>query len=334
MPFTLQIKTKLITSKNYNPYENLALEEYLLENIQDNEVILYLWQNQNTIVIGKNQNPWKECRVSVVEKDQVSIARRLSGGGAVFHDLGNLNFTFIMREEHYDLDKQLKVIIKAVQSLGIKAAFTGKNDITVEGKKFSGNAFYFDGVGAYHHGTILVNTDLTALGSYLQVSKEKMQSKGIDSARSRVVNLIDLNPEITIAKVSQALIDSFQEVYGSTPAQLEYPNPVDLEQSKIKNASWDWLFSQSPKFEMQFEKRFDFGHIELLFSLKDSVIQRVFIYSDAVMIDILTQIKDVLVGVRFRHKDITQALSFITFNSPEEENMINQIHEWLKAKDF
>lgn len=334
VPFTLQIKTILIHANSYDPYENLALEEYLLSKVQDKEIILYLWQNQNTIVIGKNQNPWKECRVSVAQKKGVSIARRLSGGGAVFHDLGNLNFTFIMKEEHYDLDKQLKVIIEAVQNLGINAAFTGKNDITVDGKKFSGNAFYFDGRAAYHHGTILVNTDLTALGGYLQVSQEKMQSKGISSTKSRVTNLIELNPHITIERVSQALVASFGHVYGRVPQLMDCPQPIDLQASIRKNKSWEWLFSQTPKFDLQLEKRFDFGNIELLFLLQDSLIKEVFIYSDAVMVDILDQIQKILIGVRFHMHDINKALQLVSVKNPAQEQMITQIRQWLSTIEF
>lgn len=334
MPFILQIKTKLITSTSYNPYENLALEEYLLNNVQDGEVILYLWQNENTIVIGKNQNPWKECRVSLVEKDGVRIARRLSGGGAVFHDLGNLNFTFIMKEALYDLDKQLETIISAAQSLGINAAFTGKNDITVDGKKFSGNAFYFSDEGSYHHGTILVKTDLRALGNYLQVSKEKMMSKGIDSVKSRVVNLVDLNPHITISKMSHALVKSFETIYKNPVEVIPFPGEKALQEKKERNASWEWLFSQTPKFDVKFEKRFDFGNLELLFSLKDSKIQKVDIYSDAVLTGVLETIKKLLVGVRFNAQEISQRLDRVDHNTDEEKKMITQIKQWIRTKEL
>lgn len=330
----MQIKTKLIISNSYDPYENLALEEYLLENVQDREVILYLWQNKNTIVIGKNQNPWKECRVSLAQKDGISIARRLSGGGAVFHDLGNLNFTFIMRENLYNLEKQLQTIINAVRSLGINAVFKGKNDIVVNDQKFSGNAFYFSDGKAYHHGTILVDTDMTALGSYLQVSKEKMRSKGIASIESRVVNLVDLNSEITISKVKQVLIESFELIYGHTVEIIEHPGIEALQESISKNMSWDWCFGQTPKFDMKLEKRFDFGEIELLFFLKNSKIEKVEIYSDAVMTHVLEEIKKSLVGIDFDVMQISQNLATISVKTLKEEDMISQIQQWIKTKIF
>jgi len=330
----LQIKTKLIISSSNNPYENLALEEYLFDNVQESEVILYLWQNQHTIVIGKNQNPWKECRVSLAEKDGIFIARRLSGGGAVFHDLGNLNFTFIMKEELYSLEKQLKTIIDAVKRLGINAAFKGKNDIVVKDQKFSGNAFYFSDGKAYHHGTILIDTNMNALGRYLQVTKEKMRSQGIVSIESRVINLVDLNSEITIYKVRQALIESFEQIYGHAVEMIESPKVEVLQDNILKNMSWDWRFGQSPKFDIRFEKRFNFGDIELLFSLKNSKIEKVEIYSDTVMIYILEEIKKILVGVNFDMIHISQKLSDISFKTLEEKDMIGQMRQWIETKVF
>ena len=134
-----------IETDNTHPYKNLAVEEYLLLHCRENECILYLWQNQNTVVAGRNQNVWKECLVSRLEEDNGHIVRRLSGGGAVYHDLGNLNFTFLVRKENYDVSKQLDVILKAVQKLGIAAEKSGRNDILADGRKFSGNAFYEKG---------------------------------------------------------------------------------------------------------------------------------------------------------------------------------------------
>ena len=196
-----------------DPYENLALEQTLLERVREQECILYLWQNARTVVIGRNQNPWKECRTALLEEEGGHLARRLSGGGAVFHDLGNLNFTFLMREADYDLDRQLTVIETACRSLGIPVERSGRNDLLADGRKFSGNAFYHHNGRAYHHGTLMVDVDLEMVQRYLSPSKAKLAAKGVDSVRSRVVNLREFVPTLTVRQLSDALTAAFAEVY-------------------------------------------------------------------------------------------------------------------------
>ena len=204
----------LYESSGYDPHRNLAIEQHLLEQVKPGQCILYLWQNQNTVVIGRNQNAWKECRTSLLEEEGGHLARRLSGGGAVFHDLGNLNFTFLVSRADYDLDRQFSVIQEAVRSFGIPAEKSGRNDVLSAGRKFSGNAFYRNGTQAYHHGTLLVDVDMQKMGRYLNPSKAKLQSKGVDSVRSRVVNLKEMNPEVTIESLKAAMGQAFSKVYS------------------------------------------------------------------------------------------------------------------------
>ena len=173
----------ILYTDTFDPWLNLSVEEQLLNSVKPGQFILYLWQNHNTVVIGKNQNAWRECKTELLENEGGKLARRLSGGGAVFHDIGNLNFTFVVDRENYDLTKQVSVILNAVNSLGINAEMNGRNDLTVDKRKFSGNAFCFRKHGAYHHGTVLVNADMSKMARYLQVSKEKILSKGIQSVQ-------------------------------------------------------------------------------------------------------------------------------------------------------
>ena len=210
----MSIRTKLFISKSTNPWFNLAYEEQLVGEVAEDEIYLYLWQNQHTVVIGKHQNPWREVLVSELEADGGKVARRLSGGGAVYHDLGNVNFTFVMHKKHEDLHRQLKVILDGVKALGIDAEFSGRNDILAEGRKFSGNAFYHGKTNYYHHGTILVDVDMTKLGRYLNVSMKKLNAKGVQSVKSRVINLKELNPELTIGSVMMAVGEAFESEYG------------------------------------------------------------------------------------------------------------------------
>lgn len=182
-----------------------AVEEYLFFHCQKEECILYLWQNQHTVVIGRNQNAWAECLTEKLENEGGYLARRLSGGGAVYHDLGNLNFTFLVNKENYNVDRQLEVIQKAVAKFGVCTEKSGRNDILINGRKFSGNAFYKEGSRCYHHGTIMLDVKLDEMSKYLTVSKEKLQSKGVNSVKSRVVNIKELVPDITVDRMKEAL---------------------------------------------------------------------------------------------------------------------------------
>lgn len=205
---------KIVRGDGFNPYYNLAQEEYLTTTVNKGELIIYLWQNKHTIVIGRNQNAWQECHVEKFIQDGGKIARRLSGGGAVYHDLGNLNFTFCVRKEDYDIDRQLSVILTAVQALGIKAEKTGRNDITIEQKKFSGNAFYKQGDFCYHHGTLLLSVDSEQMLKFLNVDKAKLQSKGVDSVKSRVINLKEYNANITVESMCKQIKISAEKIYN------------------------------------------------------------------------------------------------------------------------
>ena len=198
-----------IAAEGTDPYENLALEAYLLERVPPGECILYLWQNQRTVVIGRNQHASNECRIQALEADGGHLVRRLSGGGAVYHDLGNLNFTFLTVRRDYDVARQTETILQAVRALGIPAEKNGRNDLTAAGGKFSGHAYYQTGEQCYHHGTLMVSVDLSPLAAYLQVSPLKLEAKGVKSVRARVVNLTQFRPELTIAQLRQALVEAF-----------------------------------------------------------------------------------------------------------------------------
>lgn len=283
-----------IQSESFNPYENLALEEQLLEDCHPDECILYLWQNKKTVVIGKNQNPWKECRVERLEADGGFIARRLSGGGAVYHDTGNLNFTFIVRKDNYNLDRQLQVILNATNSLGITATRSGRNDILADGKKFSGNAFYKKGDCYYHHGTLMVDVDTVELSKYLTVSDTKLKSKGVDSVKSRVTNLRALNPDISIESLKQALIHAFRSVYD---VELKQRFPESLDHNSIDRkinilSSWEWLFGRNIQFQHQVSGRTEAGEVTLQLQVQSGIVTDLLVYSDAMdhtMADVITE---------------------------------------------
>ena len=197
-----------------DPSYNLAMEQYVFDCLPRDRMYFMLWQNDNAIIVGKYQNTIAEINEEAVRERGIRVVRRLSGGGAVYHDLGNVNFTFLVQKENYDVGHQLDVIIGAMRRLGIQAERSGRNDILADGKKFSGNAFYKQNKFCYHHGTIMLNVDVTKLSRYLNVSADKLKSKGVSSVKSRVTNLVEFVPDLTVARLKEALKESFEEVYG------------------------------------------------------------------------------------------------------------------------
>lgn len=288
----------LYYSGSYNPWFNLSIEKMLMDSVDSDSVILYIWQNQNTVVIGKSQNAWKECRVSLLESEGGKLARRTTGGGAVFHDLGNLCYSFIASKNLYNLEKQLSVILEAVRKVGIEAHFTGRNDIVSEdGRKFSGNAFCHTQKAGLMHGTLLVDTDPGKLQRYLQVSPVKMISKGISSVRSRVVNLKEINPDINTDTVSKALSEAFSEVYGALSAppvtflpeitdskinlKPVFSENIDFPEIYAYFSSWEMRFGENYSFELSYEKKFPWGLISVSMNTDHGVITFSKIETDA-----------------------------------------------------
>lgn len=301
----------IVMGKGFDPYYNLALEEYLLSRVPETGCILYLWQNDHTVVIGRNQNPWAECRTSLLQEEQGHLARRLSGGGAVYHDLGNLNFTFLCREECYDLQKQLSVIQTAVGYAGIDAYFSGRNDLLTDGRKFSGNAFYHGKGAAYHHGTILINSDFSRLQRYLSPPKAKLETKGIASVRSRVVNLTELSPALTIAAMKEYMLQAFAEVYGGQPQTLflSEDEKTTVSQLRQRYASEDWLFGKPMPFSCTIEGHFSFGNLEIQLFVESGMIQNVQVYTDAMDADLPQKLSNVLSGCAFQADTMMNAVS-------------------------
>lgn len=326
--------TSIITSSTFDPWYNLALEEFLLKHVRENEIILYLWQNDNTVVVGKNQNCWKECKCSELEKDGGKLARRLSGGGAVYHDLGNLNFTFVMDKELYNLEKQLKVIIEALKNIDIEAEFSGRNDITVKGRKFSGNAFYNTKSTVLHHGTLLINSDFSKLAGYLQVSKEKIQSKGVESVQSRVINLKEINSSITLEEVMVNLKSTFIKLYGGNGEIIDI-NPFKEEINSLYNkySSWEWRYGESPNFEINFQKRFSFGEIEICLNCKDGYVVDSKVYSDAMDYEVITEISKRLNGIKFEKSCLINSIRELNVDGIKHPIIVD-VTEWLNEKQI
>jgi lipoate-protein ligase (EC 6.-.-.-) len=232
---------RLLISESYDPWFNLAVEECIFRQMPATQRVLFLWRNADTVVIGRAQNPWKECNTRRMEEDNVRLARRSSGGGAVFHDLGNTCFTFMAGKPEYDKTISTSIVLTALNVLGVTAEASGRNDLvvkTAEGdRKVSGSAYRETRDRGFHHGTLLLNADLSRLANYLNPDKKKLQAKGITSVRGRVANLVELLPGITHEKICLAVTEAFFSHYGErvkaeiispekTPICLVSPKPL------------------------------------------------------------------------------------------------------------
>ncbi len=323
---------RIVTAPGTDPYQNLALEACLLEQVEPGECILYLWQNRRTVVIGKNQNCWQECRVEALQADGGFVVRRLSGGGAVFHDLGNLNFTFLVRQEDYDVGRQLDVILKAVQSFGIPAEKSGRNDLTANGRKFSGNAFYRSGEHCYHHGTLLIQVNREELSKYLNVSAAKLQSKGVASVQSRVANLTEFCSEITPDGMQKALVRAFGEVYGLEPSELP---PKRIPKNRVqewekKFSSHEWIFGRPIPFTAELSKRFSWGDLVLRLQVKSGNVIQAVAFSDAMEERFISALSAALEGTEFSSKAMREAVLRRGVSGTPSEQMAEDIASLLQ----
>lgn len=316
----------LVNTDKVIPYGNLAMEEYLLNQLKKGECILYLWQNQHTVVVGRNQNPWKECHCESLKKDGGFFARRLSGGGAVYHDLGNLNFTFLINREDYDIVRQTTIVLDAMKRLGIHAVKTGRNDITVDGKKVSGHAYYETREKCYHHGTIMVSVDTQNLNRYLRVDMKKLKSNGVNSVQSRVGNLCDY-ADVSIGEMKHSLKESFEAEYGCKCTVMrgeEWKNPA-LEKLEKKYASWEWLYGRNIIFEKTIDRKFDWGVVQICYNVKNGRLEEVGIYSDSLYPAVVDAAREVLRHARLTSVEILDRLSRITAEQETEKKMISDI---------
>ena len=325
------MRNLILMGDSDNAWHNLAVEALLFETLGRSDRVLYLWQNRNTVVIGRHQNAWKECRVKQLEDEGGRLARRSSGGGAVFHDMGNLNFSFVQPREAYDVRRQLEVVRRAVARFGIQARFTGRNDLVLEGSgaKFSGNAFRFSGTTALHHGTVMVNVDMDRLGRYLAPDDGKLRAKGIDSVRARVANLADINPDIAIPALTKALQAAFADEYGPAGAlPVAALNGNRLKALEAEYASWDFRLGKALPFDATLQRRFDWGGVTLELGLKEGVVASARVYSDAMDEAMVSALAPALAGTRYENRALGAALRAL--GHPQADEMA----EWLENTDL
>ncbi len=292
------IKLRVFVSESLDVYHNQAIEKYFLDRIEDDEVILYLWQNDRTIVIGANQDAYGECDIEKLEKDGGHLARRITGGGAVYHDKGNLNFTFITPKALYDLSKQEEVILKALDCLGIKAAKTGRNDLVIDGRKFSGHAYYKGKRSCLHHGTLMLEVDEGRLQDYLRVSLAKLHSKNVASVRSRIINLKSVREDLDLDTLKKALIHSAELIYETKAEPYTAFDQEELTKLEAQFKDGKWRYGKLYKEGRVVEKRFDFGTVRIVYVMEEDQIKDLSVFTDALDTDLFDGLEKRLIGKR------------------------------------
>ncbi|MGP4862808.1 lipoate--protein ligase [Psychrobacter sp. T6-5] len=328
------MKLRILKSAVTNPWFNLATEDWIFNTLDADSHTLFLWRNSETVVIGRSQNPWVECKTDKMAADDVFLARRQSGGGAVFHDLGNTNFTFLSPKNSYDQTANFTIIINALKKLGIDATLSGRNDMQVGDRKISGSAFKHAADRSFHHGTLLVNANMQKLGDYLNPHPLKLKAKGIKSVRARVANLVEFNDAINHETLSEAIIEAFCEYYGET-APVEQLDEASLAKQPTLNAyyqqmaDWDWRFGKTPEFSHHIETRFDWGMIDVHMDVKQAVITEVVIFSDALNVELIDLFKETLTGVKYNKHEIKNMLAELANAQPELAAQVNDFEQWL-----
>jgi lipoate-protein ligase A len=306
--------TFCINQPNCDPYFNLAAEEYFLKNFQED--FFMLWRSRSSVVVGKHQNALAEINHEYARKHQMPVARRLSGGGTVFHDPGNVNFTFIRNVEKIS-EVNFKVftipVIEALKKLGVDAYTTGRNDLLIDGKKISGNAEHVHKNRVLHHGTLLFDSHLDALKGALKVDLSKFEDKAVQSNRSEVTNIANyLKKPISVEEFTDFL---FREISQNYPEFLVYePTPEDIEiiekLSIEKYQTWDWIFGYSPRYRFTNTLKTENGYIKISLLVEKGMLVEVSV-SGAIPVELSQKIAEMLIGCRHDFEAVKAALSFL-----------------------
>ncbi len=319
-----------------DPRINLAIEEYALKNLDINETYLLFYINEPSIIIGKNQNTIEEINTEYVEKNGIHVVRRLSGGGAVYHDLGNLNFSFITKddgESFHNFRKFTEPVVTALKKLGVNAELSGRNDLLAEGRKISGNAQFSTKGRMFSHGTLLFDSEIESVVSALNVKKDKIESKGIKSIRSRVANISEfITEKVTIEEFRSLLLKNIFEGMEEIPEYVLTEKDWEKihELSKERYQNWDWNYGKSPKFNLQHSHRFPVGQIDVRFEVNKGTVENCKIYGDFFGVGDVREVEDKLTGIKYEKSQIASALEEVDikhyFGNISKEDFINLIY--------
>lgn len=300
-----------LETKSTDPYYNLAFEEYVLTHRTEGDYLL-LWQNDNTIVVGQNQNTEAEINRAFVEQHHINVVRRSTGGGAVYHDLGNLNYSFITNvgDDGISIRRFTEPVVAALRSLGLNAEASGRNDILVEGRKVSGTAQRRHGGRILHHGTLLFDANPGMVAGALNVDPEKFRSKSTKSVRSRIGNIRDFLPNDMELPAFWAYLKDALSGGGLTPGALSAGELAEVDRLKReKYDTWEWNYGRSPKFNVRCKRYWDGGCLEANVSIANGVITDVRFFGDFLSVCGLEELVERLKGVAFRPEDVGAVLN-------------------------
>ncbi|MDD7384589.1 MAG: lipoate--protein ligase [Actinomycetaceae bacterium] len=300
-------------SDSFDPFFNQAVEIYLLEHVKPSQIAFYLWQNERTVLLGRNQDAARESSYELLESEGGYLSRRHSGGGAVFYDVANLNFTFLAHSADFDVRRQAMVIVRALENMGLHAELSGRNDITIDGYKFSGNAYYKDGDRQYHHGTLMVDVDTEAMARYLKPSKKKLASKGVSSVRSRVGNLIQFKPDITIDELVTSLRQAVEQEYQAPTRDLTLADfdAEELEKNRQFFTDDKWRYGVNIAANYTMEERYNWGEVQIRLDVKNEEIENAQVLSDANDSGYIRDVESALKGVVWRAEAIRSAIEAV-----------------------
>ncbi len=301
-------KLLIYISSEYKPYKNLAVEKYLTDTCPQDTMILYLWQNDNTIVIGQNQNPYTECSP---DGGELYIARRLSGGGAVYHDKGNLNFSFITPADCMNVAFNMKIIKKACSMAGIETELSGRNDLLAGGRKFSGNAFYNSGSNSYHHGTLMIDCDIERMTSLLTPPRAKLDAKGIKSVRSRVINLSELKQGLDTEAMKDYMIKAAEELLSTKAESIKAIDESSIKDNLELYSSDEYIYGKTPPFTAEAEGHFDWGNVRILLEVKKNIISSAKIYTDSMDWSLGDKFQRAVTGCVYDSDKLLQSLNSV-----------------------
>lgn len=331
-------KLKVFLSDSFNPHLNLATEEWIFDNLDPSMQVLFLWRNEETVVVGRNQNPWSECNLAKMKEDKVHLARRTTGGGAVFHDLGNTNFTFLSPKESYKRENNIEVILQALKEFGIEGHASGRNDLLINfddsPRKFSGSAYREKKDRAFHHGTLLLHADLNRLGQYLTPNPKKLKAKGKESVRARVANLNEVAPELKHQLVADAMIRSFENFYDSK-AEIESLTMTSLQLiPELKGqydrlSSFEWLYGQTLEFNQKMDEYLTLGFFDFQFQVQEAIITNLKIFTDCLYPQLIEDLTVALREKKFASETIRTEMTIIKEKYPELISGLDELENWL-----